>query len=294
MPCLQTNSVRLCYRQTGARANPTVLLVHGWNCQLIHWPESLVESLAAAGYRVVAFDNRDVGRSSYLHDADVGTLEHALKNGRRLDAAYQIADLARDAIGVLDHLGQSGAHVIGFSLGGMIAQQMALSWPDRVFSLTSIASSTSDRDLPGGERAAFEAFASTPPADRRAAIAHLAKGWKVAGGPHFDSTLVGLGRFAETAYDRGYDPHAAARQLLTILQAEPRGEALKALEVPALVLHGNADPLVPAAAGERTAASLKNARLVTYDLLGHDLPEPLIGAMADEVVRHLDSVPSRR
>jgi pimeloyl-ACP methyl ester carboxylesterase len=294
MPCLQTNSVRLCYRQTGARASPTVLLVHGWNCQLIHWPDALVRTLADAGYRVVTFDNRDVGRSSHLDDADVGSLEHAMAEGRRIAAPYQIADLARDAMGVLDHLGQSGAHVVGFSQGGMIAQHMALTWPERVFSLTSIASSTSDRDLPGGQRAAFGAFASTPPADRAAAIAHLANGWRVAGGPHYDSTRVGLGRFAETAYDRGHDPHGAARQLLTILQATPRGEALRALDLPALVLHGAADPLVPLAAGERTAECLPHARLRVYDKLGHDLPEPLLGAMAQDILDHLDGTPARR
>lgn len=294
MPCLQTDSVRLCYRQHGARANPMVLLVHGWNCQLVHWPETLVRALTDAGYRVVTFDNRDSGRSTHLDHADVGTLEHAMAEGRRIAAPYQIADLARDAIGVLDHLGQSGAHVVGFSLGGMVAQHMAITWPERVFSLTSIASSTSDRDLPGGQRAAFAAFASTPPAGRTAAIAHLAHGWQVAGGPHYDSTRVGLGRFAEAAYDRAHDPNGAARQLLTILQATPRGDALRALAVPGLVLHGAADPLVPPAAGERTAECLRHARLVVYDKLGHDLPEPLIGAMARDIVDHLNSAPARR
>jgi pimeloyl-ACP methyl ester carboxylesterase len=294
MPNLQTASVELCYQQIGARANPTVLLIHGWNCQLIHWPHTLVARLANAGYRVVTFDNRDVGASTHLDQHDVGTLEHALANGRRLQAPYTIADLARDARDVLDYLGQSGAHLVGFSLGGMIAQQFALTWPERVFSLTSIASSTSDRDLPGGERAAFAAFASTPPEPRQAAIAHLARGWQVAGGPHYDSTRLGLGRFAQTAYDRGCSPRAAARQLLTILQAQPRGEALRSLEMPALVIHGAADPLVPLAAGERTAACLKHARLTVHDKLGHDLPEPLLPDIADDVIRHLDAVTTIR
>lgn len=294
MPEFKTESVTLYYEQHGARANPTVLLIHGLTCQVIHWPRPLIERLADAGYRVVVFDNRDAGRSTKLDHLDVGSAEAVLRNPQAIPAPYTLTDLARDAIALLDYLGQSGAHLVGLSLGGMIAQQVALDFPDRVFSLTSIMSSTSDRDLPGGSRSAFETFVSTPPSARAAAIAHLANGWRALGGPHYDSTRVGLGRLAEAALDRGHSASGTARQLLAILQAQPRGEALRRVDVPALVIHGGADPLVPLAAGERTAERLKHARLAVFEKLGHDLPDPLIPDMADEIVRHLDSVPARR
>ena len=135
---------------------------------------------------------------------------------------------------------------------------------------------------------------STPPAGREAAIAHIANGWRAIGGEYYDSRRHGLARLAEAAYDRGYSAPGAARQLLAILRAEPRGKALEGLEVPALVIHGGADPLVPLAAGERTAASLPNARLAVFEHMGHDLPDPLLEDMADEIIRHLDSVQVRR
>jgi pimeloyl-ACP methyl ester carboxylesterase len=290
----QTESVTLYYEQHGARANPTVLLIHGLTCQVIHWPQGLIERIAEAGYRVVTFDNRDAGLSTHLDHQDVGSLETVLADARHLPAPYTLEDMARDCVALLDYLGQSGAHLVGLSMGGMIAQRLALDFPERVFSLTSMMSSTSDPDLPGGDRSAFTAFASTPPAQREAAIAHLANGWRAVGGPHYDATRVGLGRLAEASYDRGYSAGGAARQLLAILQASPRGEALQRLDLPALVIHGGADPMVPLAAGERTAACLDDARLAVFEKLGHDLPEPLVPAIADEIVRHLDAVPARR
>lgn len=293
MPSFRTETVTLHYEQLGARADPPVMLIHGLTCQLVHWPRPLVERIADAGYRVVMFDNRDAGLSSKLDHLDVGTIESVLADPRAVPPAYRLADLARDAAALLDYLGQSGAHLVGFSLGGMIAQRLALDFPERAFSLTCIASSTSDPDLPGADRAAFDAFVSTPPAAREAAIAHLINGWRAIGGPHYDSRRLGLARLAEAAYDRGYSASGAARQLLAILTAAPRGEALEALEVPTLVLHGGADPLVPPAAGERIADRLKG-RLVLFERLGHDLPDPLLDDMAEEIVRHLDSVQAQR
>jgi pimeloyl-ACP methyl ester carboxylesterase len=294
MPEFKTDGLTLYYEQHGARADPAVLLIHGLTCQVIHWPRPLIDRLADAGYRVITFDNRDAGRSTKLDHLVVGDPETVLKNPGATPAPYGLQDMARDAIALLDHLGQSGAHLIGLSMGGMIAQRAALDFPERVFSLTSIMSSTSDRDLPGGSRSVFEAFISTPPARRPAAIAHLTNGWRALGGPHFDSTRVGLARLAEAALDRGHSAAGTARQLLAILQAEPRGEALQRVQVPALVIHGGADPLVPPAAGARTAERLQRSRLVVFAKLGHDLPDPLLGDIAEEIVRHLDSAPALR
>lgn len=294
MPTFRTDSVSLSYEQYGARANPTVMLVHGLTCQSIHWPRALIDRLTEAGYRVVVFDNRDAGRSTHLDGFPVGSIETVMQEGRDLTPPYDLSNLAADVVALMNHLGQSGAHLVGFSMGGMIAQRLALDFPHRAFSLTSIASSTSDPDLPGGQRAAFDAFISTPPPGREAAIAHLANGWRVLGGSRYDSTRVGLGRLAEQAYDGGYTASGAARQLLAILHAEPRGEALRTLEIPALVIHGGEDPLVPLAAGERTAECLPQSRLTVYEDLGHDLPDPLLADIGDAIAAHLDSVPARR
>lgn len=294
MPSFDTRGLRLHYEQHGARADPAVLLIHGLSCQLIQWPAVLVERLVEAGYRVVRFDNRDAGLSSRFDCRNVGSPEDVLRDPRAVAAPYTLRDMAEDAVAVLDHLGQSGAHVVGVSMGGMIAQRLALDFPDRVFSITSIMASTSDRDLPGGDRKAFAAFASTPPPERSEAIAHLARAWRILGGPHYDSTRLGLGRTVEQAYDRGHSASATARQLLAILQADPRGEALKHVRIPALVIHGGADPMVPLAAGQRTAACLPDSRLVVYEQMGHDLPDPLVPAIADEIVRQLAGAPARR
>lgn len=294
MPTFRTESLTLHYEQYGARADPLVLLIHGYTCQTIHWPKPLIERIAEAGYRVVAFDNRDAGLSVKLDHLDVGTIESVLADPKGVEPPYGIADLGRDVVALMDYLGRSGAHLIGFSMGGLIAQQLAIDVPDRVFSITSIGSSTSDRDLPGADREAFRAFVSTPPAAREAAIAHLANGWRVLGGPHYDSRRVGLARFAEAAYDRGYSASGAARQLLALLRARPRGEALRTLDVPALVIHGGVDPMVPLACGERTAECLRNSRLAVFEQMGHDLPDPLLERIAEEIVGHLDSVPADR
>lgn len=294
MPTFRTGDVCLYYDQFGARADPAVVLVHGLTCQAIHWPRRLIDRLTGAGYRVVVFDNRDAGRSSHLDHQDVGSIEEVMRTARTLEPPYGLEDLAADTVALMNHLGQSGAHLMGFSMGGMVAQRVALDFPGRVFSLTSIGSSTSDPDLPGGDRAAFDAFVSTPPDDRAGAIAHLTEGWRVLGGPHYDSARVGLGRLSAEAWDRGYTARGAARQLLAILRAAPRGESLRTVDVPALVIHGGVDPLVPLAAGERTAEVLPHGRLEVYDQLGHDLPEPLLDDIGDTIVAHLDSIPVRR
>lgn len=294
MPTFTTETVSLHYEQHGARANPLVMLVHGLTCQSIHWPRPLIERLIGADYRVVTFDNRDAGLSAKLDHLEVGSIETVLREFRTIAPPYRIDDLSRDVLALMDHLGQSGAHLIGFSMGGMVVQQMALDFPERVFSITCIGSTTGDRDLPKADRAAFDAFVSTPPDARDAAIAHIANGWRALGGPHYDSRRVGLARLAEAAYDRGYSAAGAARQVLAMLHARPLGELLKTLDVPALVVHGGADPMVPLAAGQRTAECLPGARLRVFERMGHDLPDPLLDDLADEIVSHLARVPADR
>lgn len=277
----------------GARANPRVLLIHGLGCQLVQWPDTLLDGIVSAGYCVVAFDNRDAGRS-HGPDAPVPSLEALLAERDApgtLAPAYTLSDMAQDAVDLLDHLGQAGAHVVGLSMGGMIAQRMAIEQPQRVYSLTSMMSSTGDPQLPRGtedaEQALLATLADAPP---EAAIAHSIHEWNTLGGPHFDSEEVGIARFARRAVARAFRPQGTARQLAAIMADGDRSAALAQVAAPSLVIHGLADPLVPVQAGRATAAAIPGAKLIEVEALGHDLPEPLIDTLVAALVAHIEAV----
>ena len=296
MPSFTRAGLRLHYEQWGARTDPPVLLIHGLSCQIIHWPPRLVELLAAAGQRVIALDNRDIGLSSAV-DAPAPRVAEIVANLADLSIhppAYTLSDMAGDAVALLDHLGQAGAHVVGLSMGGMIAQTLAIEHPQRCFSLTSIMSSTGNPDLPPPKPEAFAAFIADRPEDRGQAIAQYQQGWRILAGPHYDSLAEGLARFSEQAVDRGFDNAGFARQLLAIRHAPDRRKALAQVQAPALVIHGAADPLVPPAAGEDTAKALPNAKLKVFDKMGHDLPEPLVPEIAQAVIDHVKQSATRR
>lgn len=296
MPSFNHVGLTLHYEQWGARADPPVLLIHGLSCQIIHWPPRLLELLVAAGHRVIALDNRDIGFSSKV-DAPAPRVADIIANLGDLSGhppAYGLSDMAADAVALLDHLGQAGAHVVGLSMGGMIAQTLAIEHPQRCFSLTSIMSSTGNPDLPPPAPEAFAAFIADRPADRAQAIAHYQRGWRVLGGSHYDSLDEGLARFSEQAVDRGFSNEGFARQLLAIRHAPDRRKPLAQVQAPALVLHGGADPLVPLAAGEDTAKALPNAKLRVFPKMGHDLPEPLVPEVAQAIIDHIGQSSERR
>lgn len=277
----------------GARANPRVLFIHGLGCQLVQWPESLLEGVVAAGYCAVVFDNRDAG-CSHGAAAPAPSLE-ALLAGRdaptTLAPAYTLSEMAQDAVDLLDHLGQAGAHVVGLSMGGMIAQRMAIAHPQRVYSLASMMSSTGDPQLPRGtedaERALLATLADEP---LEAAVARTVHEWNTLGGAHYSSEEVGIARFARRAVTRAHRPQGMARQLAAILADGDRSAALAQVAAPALVIHGQADPLVPVEAGRATAAAIAGATLLEVEGLGHDLPEPLIDTLVEALVAHFDAV----
>ena len=293
MPSFVHAGLRLHYEQWGARADPPVLLIHGLSCQIIHWPESLIDLLAAAGHRVIALDNRDIGLSSTV-DAPVPSAAAIAADPSAHPPAYSLSDMAADAVALLDHLGQAGAHIVGLSMGGMIAQTLAIEYPQRCFSLTSIMSSTGNPDLPPPTPAALTAFIADRPSDRAQAIAQYQQGWRVLAGPHYDSLSEGLARFSEQAVDRGFTAAGFARQLLAIRHAPDRRKALARLSAPALVIHGGADPLVPLAAGEDTAKALPGAKLRVFDKMGHDLPESLLPDIAQAIIEHIGQSSVRR
>ena len=296
MPSFNRVGLTLHYEQWGARADPPVLLIHGLSCQIIHWPPRLLELLAAAGHRVIALDNRDIGLSSMV-DAPAPSAAEIAANLTDLSAhppIYTLSDMAADAAALLDHLGQAGAHIVGLSMGGMIAQTLAVEHPQRCFSLTSIMSSTGNPNLPPATPEAFAAFVADRPDDRGQAIAQYQRGWRTIAGPHYDSLSDGLGRFSEQAVDRGFTAAGFARQLLAIRHAPDRRKALAKVQAPALVIHGAVDPLVRLAAGEDTAKALPNAKLRVFDRMGHDLPEPLLPEIAQAIIDHISRSSVRR
>ena len=296
MPRFRHADLDLHYEQWGARANPPLLLLHGLSCQIIHWPPALIDHLTGAGYRVIAMDNRDMGLSSRVPAPapKVADILAALDDLSRYPPPYSLSDMATDAVALLNHLGQAGAHIVGLSMGGMIAQTLAIEHPERAFSLTSIMSTTGNPELPPGEPEALAAFITDRPDDRAEAIAHYQKGWDTVAGPHFNSLTEGLARFSEQAVDRGFSAQGFARQLLAILHQPDRRQDLAGVAAPGLVVHGNADPLVPLAAGEDTAKALPNGRLKVFDKMGHDLPEPLLADIAAAIIDHANAAPSTR
>lgn len=288
MPTFRHADLHLHYEQWGARADPPVLLLHGLSCQIIHWPPRFIDLLTDAGYRVIAMDNRDMGMSSQF-PAPAPKVAEIVANMADLSAyppAYGLSDMAGDAVALLNHLGQAGAHIAGLSMGGMIAQTLAIQHLGRCFSLTSIMSTSGNPNLPRGDAEAQAAFIVDRPQDRGQAIAQYQQGWRVAGGPHYDSLSLGLARFSEQAVDRGFPADGFARQLLAILHQPDRRAALAKLPIPGLVIHGAADPLVPLAAGEDTAQALAKGSIKVFDKMGHDLPEPLLADIAAVMIEH--------
>ena len=285
------------FEHRGARADPRVLFVHGLGCQLVQWPDSLIDGIVDAGFCAVMFDNRDVGLSDgpAVPAPSVEALLAARGDPSGLTPAYTLSDMAGDVVALLDHLGQGGAHVIGLSMGGMIGQTLAIEHPERVYSLASIMSSTGNPDLPGPRDEVVGALIATVSGgDTETVVAQNIQAAKVFGGPHYDSEVHGIGRFARHAVERAHRPEGVTRQLAAILTAGDRRDALAGLTMPTLVIHGNADPLVPVEAGRETAAAVPRARFVEIDRLGHDLSEPVIGEIVDAVTAHLRAVEVRR
>lgn len=298
MPFFQSQSLQMYFEQRGARSDPPVLLLHGIGCQLVQWPESFVQGLVTAGYRVLLLDNRDVGLSAKLDDLgtpDIAIMMAAMASGKPVNAPYSSTDMAADAVALLDHLGQSGAHVIGLSMGGMIAQQMAIHFSQRLFSLTSIMSSSGAAGLPQPDPAAMAGLLAVPAnTARETVIAQIRATWNSFGGPHYKSDECGIGQLAAAAFDRCYHPSGFSRQLAAIVADTTRANDLAKVRTPTLVVHGDADPLTPLAAGQDTAARIAGATLSVVANMGHDLPEPLIPGIVATIAEHLGKAHAKR
>lgn len=283
--------LQLCYETFGAADATPLLLVMGLGSQMILWDEEFCERLAMEGFRVIRFDNRDVGRSTILRDAPVPKQWQLMARDSRA-AAYSLDEMAADAIGLLDQLGIAVAHVVGVSMGGMIAQLMAIGHPDRVLSLVSIMSTTGNRrvgqPLP---RVALRMLRKTP-RDRDAYIETHLETYRLIGSKGVDFDTERKRDRAGRCFERGIHPAGSARQLAAIVTAPDRTELLAGLRVPTTVIHGDADPMVNVSGGRATAKAIPGAKLVIVPGMGHDLPREfwaqVIGAITENAASAAD------
>lgn len=276
-------------------AGPVVLLVMGLGMQLIAWPTALVQGLQAAGYRVLRFDNRDVGLSQGFDDAPPRSFPLELARGRMglpIRAAYSLQDMADDARGVLDALSIQQAHVVGVSMGGMIAQRLAISAPGRVSTLTSIMSSSGAVGLPWPRPDVVMALMRRPPGSgEEAYVEHVLGFMRRVSSPGYPFDEAGTRDQIRRGYRRAHRPQGVLRQMLAVAADEGlRAPLLQKISCPTLVLHGQDDPFVPVACGRDTAARIAGARFEALPGMAHDLPAGVIGAILAELLPLLDAV----
>ncbi|HEX8976136.1 MAG TPA: alpha/beta hydrolase [Solirubrobacteraceae bacterium] len=276
-------AVKLCYETFGVPDGPPLLLIMGLNSQMLLWDEEFCERLAARGFFVIRFDNRDVGRSTILRDAPVPKRWQLMTRDHR-GAAYSLDDMAADAVGLLDQLGVGAAHVVGVSMGGMIAQLVAINHPERVRSLVSIMSTTGARRVGRPQPRIALRMLHRARTDRDGYIADHLETYRMIGSQVFAFDERHKRERAGRLFDRGIHPAGSARQLAAILTAPDRTSALGELRVPATIIHGEADPLVDVSGGRATARAIPGAELLTIPDMGHDLPRDVWPQIIDAIV----------
>ncbi|MDE2437024.1 MAG: alpha/beta fold hydrolase [Sphingomonadales bacterium] len=288
MPSVHANGIDIAYEAHGDPANPPLLLIMGLGAQLTLWPIELVEALVTRGYYVIRHDNRDIGLSTKFTDHAVPNVRRvALMRlfGLRARLPYRLTEMADDAVALLDALGIAKAHVVGASMGGMIAQLVAIGFPERVLSLTSIMSTTGNPRLPRSRPEALAALMDRPPAGA-SFDEILPFGLRISraiGSPGYPADETRLKERMERDYKRSFHPTGAGRQLAAIIDDGDRRKRLRGVRVPTLVIHGVDDPLVPVEGGRDTAAAIPGAKLLEVPGMGHDLPMELVDQIADAI-----------
>ena len=279
--CTLTNGHEVCYETFGDAGDPALLLTMGLATQMLGWHEDFCAALADRGFFVIRYDNRDVGRSQVIEGRAPTTLQ-LLRRDKRA-AIYSLEDMATDAIGLLDHLGIRQAHIMGASMGGMIAQTMAARYPERVLSLVSMMSNTGARWSGRPSPRLYPVLLKDPPRDREGYQRHAVWVFSKIGSPGFMRDDEDLRRIAGMSFDRGINPAGTARQLAAIIHSGDRTPLLRTIKAPTLVIHGAKDMLVPPSGGRATARAIPGARLLLIEGMGHDIPRALWPRMLDAI-----------
>jgi len=276
------NGIELAYQEVGAADGEPLLLIMGLGTQMVAWQDDFCVGLAERGFRVVRFDNRDIGHSTMLDEAGVPSRAD-LFLGRRESAAYRLPDMALDTTALMDHLGIESAHVAGASMGGMIAQTLAIEHRERIRSLVSIMSTTGSRRVGTPTLKAFGLMLAKAPRGREAYVERIVRTFKVVGSPAYPMDEAQFREMAGRMYERSHNPRGVLRQMHAITASGDRTAALRKLRLPATVIHGTRDPLVRPSGGRATARAIPGARLRIVEGMGHDLPRALWPIFTDEI-----------
>jgi len=284
MPIARANGIDIAYETFGKSGNRPLILIMGIGSQMVTWPTAFCEKLAAAGHRVVRFDNRDVGLSTKLDEAGIPNIWEvvaAVQAGGQVDVPYTLSDMAADTVGLMDALKIKKAHICGLSMGGMIAQTVAIEHQDRVQSLISMESTTGEPGLPGAKPAVREVLLKVPPQEREAYIRHMVHVHRLYAGDSAKYDEATQRELSALSYDRCCYPAGFARQYAAIVASGGRKKALASVRVPTLVIHGADDTLFPREHGQDTADAIKGARFLLVQGLGHGTAYP---GLWDEIV----------
>jgi pimeloyl-ACP methyl ester carboxylesterase len=285
----KSNGIELTYDTFGDADAPPIVLIMGLAAQMIAWDDDFCIELAARGHRVIRFDNRDIGLSTRLDLLGLPNVVALLQEqmqGKPVSAPYTLSDMAADVIGLLDALDIESAHVVGASMGGAIVQTLAIEHPQRLRTMTTIMSTSGAPGLPPPKPEALQLLLTPTPTEQAAYYQRYVRTWKVLRGPGFPlDEARDLERAAQT-YTRGLNPAGVARQLAAILASGSRGEALRAVRVPTLVIHGDADPLVPVGCGIDVAQRVPGAKRLIIEGMGHALPIPMWPRIVDAIAEH--------
>ncbi len=283
------NDIDLCYQSFGDPTKPAILLIMGLGTQMLGWDEVFCAQLADRGFRVIRFDNRDIGKSTWLDHEQVPNVMALFAKaaiGLHPKVPYTLADMARDSVGLLDVLGIARAHVVGASMGGMIGQVLAIEHPDRLLTFTSIMSTTGSSKLPSPKPEAAAMLTAKPVANLDEFIPFYKKMMKTLRAGDFPEDEVLDEPRARLSWERGYHPAGSARQLAAIIASGNRTKALAGIKAPTLVIHGRPDPLVPVEGGMATADAIPGAKLLIVERMGHALPLSTWGEVIGAIVDH--------
>jgi pimeloyl-ACP methyl ester carboxylesterase len=285
MPNVTANGIQIEYDTFGNDSSPALLLIIGAGGQMIYWELEFCESLAKRGLFVIRFDNRDAGLSTKFDEAGIPDMMAAME-GKPVDAAYSLDDMAADAVGLLDALSIQKAHICGSSMGGEIAQIISYRYPERVLSLVSIMSSTGNPELPQMKPEVLAAVFKPVPAEREAYIEHNVNLWRMLWSPGFPFDETRLRRVLAEGYDRSYYPPGMIRQSLAVLKNGYRKSLIASIKAPTLIIHGDEDPLMSVEGGKEMAKLIPGAKLLIINGMGHDMPKEAWPKIIDAVYIH--------